>query len=433
MDKHTRSDSLRALRGEAVAPLAALTGIPMALAGRSVPPVPGVSPLSARSVRFLPAGEAASRIGSPEAPSAGVSGSEGAAPPSAGAGDAGAPNLDTSETIRISEPSRSALFGAVWMTPDEHAEGVAHELRRLAIYHVVHGKRRRDFVKKARALLTCGMYARVRRCGSCGSVDAQSAVIECGCGLRSCPRCSRRRADILRRRLDDKWLAGEHPRDMGLYFLTFTLPYDPGSSDDLSIEGLKRRKKIVREAVSFVWKRYLKPRGRALALALEVSPRGAVHVHSLFHGRRPDVRQLRDVYMFKAGNAPFVNSQHVRKPAKAIRELAKYMLKAASPKNPRIFRGGRGEFLDPVLAARAEVAFSGERLFESFGAWRGADEDEDIPERAPHTCAHCGADRWVDETVRVVVLLPELPRDWVPRFGRAGPRAALPESRGAAA
>ena len=68
-----------------------------------------------------------------------------------------------------------------------------------------------------------------------------------------------------------------------------------------TLDGLKRRKQIVREAVGFVWKRYLKARGRALALALEVSPRGAVHVHALYHGRRPDVQLLRSAYMFKAG------------------------------------------------------------------------------------------------------------------------------------
>jgi len=362
-------------------------------------------------------------IGNPEAPRARVSLGEGAEPPSAGAGEAGAPNLDTQETTRSRGPSRPALFGPVWMTADEHDQAVADELRKLALYHMVHGKRRRDFVKKARALLSCGTFARIRRCRTCGTVDVPTAVIECGCGLRACARCSRRRADILRKRLGDKWCAGERPREMGLYLLTYTLRFDPMSSDDLSVGGLKRRRQIVRDAAGFVWRKYLKRRGRALALSLEVSPRGAVHIHALYHGRRPDVQALRAAYMFRAGNSPFVNVQHVKKPAKAIRELAKYLCKAASPKNPRVFRGGRGEFIDPVLAARAEVAFSGDRLFEVFGSWRGADEDEDLPEQALQTCAHCGASTWKHETVRVLVLLAELPNDFVPRLGRAGPRS----------
>jgi hypothetical protein len=207
------------------------------------------------------------------------------------------------------------------------------------------------------------------------------------------------------------------------------LHYDPASSDDLSLDGLKRRKQIVRDAVGFVWRRYLKARGRAIALSLEVSPRGAVHIHALYHGRRPDAHVLRETYMFRAGDSPMVNCTYVRKPAKAIRELAKYMLKAASPKNPRILRGGRGEFIDPVLAARAEVAFSGDRLFECMGAWRGAEEDKDLPEQAPRTCAHCGASTWKRETVRVLVLLAELPTDWIPRFGRAGPQSKNTSAR----
>jgi hypothetical protein len=207
---------------------------------------------------------------------------------------------------------------------------------------------------------------------------------------------------------------------MSLYFLTFTLRYDPTDPADLSVEGIQRRKKIVRDAVGWVWKNYLKPIGRAMALSVEVSPRGAVHVHALFHGYRPDPDRLRATYMFRAGSSPFVNCKYVPRPSKAIRELAKYMMKAASPKNVRILRGGRGEFVDPVLAARAEVALSGDRLFECLGAWRGADDDEDLPVAHPVTCAHCGGREWTFEFVAVGCLLKELP-DWTPRFGRAGP------------
>jgi hypothetical protein len=294
-------------------------------------------------------------------------------------------------------------------------------LRNLAVYHTVHGKRRRNFVKKARALVSCGKFARVQRCKSCGAVDAPTAAIECACDLRSCPTCARRRANIARKRLDNKWREAAMPREMGLYLLTFTLRYDPNSSDDLSVEGLKRRKKTVRDAVGFTWRHYLKARGRALALAVEVSPRGAVHVHALYHGRRPDAQRLRETYMFQAGDSPFVNCQAVKKPRKAISEIAKYMMKASSPKNLGLLRGGRGEFIHPTLAARAEVAFSGDRLFECMGAWRGADDESDLPEQAPRTCAHCGSSAWRLELMPLQTALLHLPDDWVARFGRAPP------------
>jgi hypothetical protein len=208
---------------------------------------------------------------------------------------------------------------------------------------------------------------------------------------------------------------------MALYFLTFTLRYDPTNPDHVSVEGLKRRKTIVRDGVAYTWKKCLKAPGHGMAFAVEVSPRGAVHIHALFHGRRPDVMKLRAAYMFRVGDSPMLNCEYVHKPAKAIRELAKYMMKAASPKKVRLLRGGRGEFIDPILAARAEVAFSGDRLFECLGTWRGADSDEDLPDCEPTACERCGAHVWRQEVVPLSELLKELPSDWIPRFGRAGP------------
>jgi hypothetical protein len=158
-----------------------------------------------------------------------------------------------------------------------------------------------------------------------------------------------------------------------------------------------------------------------MAIALEVSPRGAVHIHALYHGYRPDLCVLRATYQFRAGDSPMLNCKYVRQPSKAIRELAKYMMKAASPKNMGLLRGGRGEFIDPVLAARAEVAFSGDRLFECLGAWRGVDDDEDLPDAVTVACAHCGSRAWLEQTGALRNLLPELSPGWIPRFGRAGP------------
>jgi hypothetical protein len=210
---------------------------------------------------------------------------------------------------------------------------------------------------------------------------------------------------------------------MGLYLLTFTLRYSPGDPADLTVEALQRRRKLVREAVGYVWKRYLKCRGLALAISLEVSPRGAVHLHALYHGRRPDVNTLRATYMFQVGDSPVVDCRYIRQPGKAIREVAKYIVKAASPKHAHMIRGGLGVFTDPVLAARAEVAFAGNRLFECMGAWRGADDESDMPEQAPLACPRCGASSWRNQIASLQTLLSALPDDWTPRFGRAGPQS----------
>lgn len=371
-----------------------------------------------------------SPVGDPEAPNVGVSRSEGAKPPSAGAGAAGAPKLDTYESSQLRGPSRVPLFRPVRLTLGEFRRRVAVELHALSKTYFRPGKKRRGFKRAALSLVSCGSTATRDVCPECGRASMLTISIDTSCGLRCCPMCARRRANNLRARLDRKWCEGRRPRDMGLYLLTFTLRYDPGSPDDLSVEGLKRRRKLVRDAVGFVWKRYLKPRGLSLALAVEVSPRGAVHVHALYHGHRPDARQLRSAYMFQVGDSPVVNCKYVRNPAKGIREVVKYLGKAASPRNPRIIRGGVGDFINPVLAARAEVAFSGARLFECLGAWRGADVDEDAPEREPHACPHCGGTKWQRETVLFRSLLPALPYDWVPRFGRVGPQSKTKRTRG---
>jgi hypothetical protein len=361
-------------------------------------------------------------IGIPEALSAGVSVSEGAAPPSAGAGEAGAPNLDTQiGTSRPLFPSRTLPFRPRWLTLDQYREQLARWLRYLALYYTAHGKRRRSFVRKARQLLECGQLVRFLRCKGCEHPDASGAYVLTRCDLRACPSCARRRADLFRDRLTERWEKGERPRRMSLYLLTFTLKYDPTSEDDLSIEGLQRRRRIVLAGVRRCWRRYLKARGRAMAFALEVSPRGAVHVHALYHGHRPNVTVLRMLYMDRVGASPQLNVLPVHQPRKAIREVAKYMVKAASPKRPSILAGGLGEFTDPELAARIEVAFSGERLVECLGKWRGADSDEDSPEVPAEPCERCGC---IERRMDHMPLRPWLALTggtWIACFGRAGP------------
>jgi hypothetical protein len=286
----------------------------------------------------------------------------------------------------------------------------------------VHGKRRRNFVRKAELVGECGQRVRYKRCGGCGAADAQSARVLTRCDLRSCPACARRRANDFRGKLTDLYDRGPKPRNMALYLITFTLRYDPTSADDLSIGGLQRRKQKLLDGVRYVWRRYLKPRGRAMAFAVEVSPRGAVHVHALYHGRRPDARQLDMAYAFRTGGShPHID--YVRKPHKAIREVAKYMVKAASPKKLRLLVGGVGEFIDPELAARAEVAFSSDRLVECLGAWRGAGDDADADEaEAPAVpCPHCGGTTWHVEVLPLRAWLATAGDDWRPSFARAGP------------
>jgi hypothetical protein len=102
-----------------------------------------------------------------------------------------------------------------------------------AVHHLVHGKRRRSFTKKARQLLECGQRARFRRWTGCNAAGGKSARVLTRCDLRSCVFCARRRADDFRCKLTDLRDRGDKPRKMALYLITFTLRYDPTSPDDL--------------------------------------------------------------------------------------------------------------------------------------------------------------------------------------------------------
>ena len=156
-----------------------------------------------------------------------------------------------------------------------------------------------------------------------------------------------------------------------------------------------------------------------------------VHAHVLYHGRRPDVATLRMLYMLRVGDSPFIDVRYVREPAKGIVELAKYVTKGASPVKTRSLGGGLGEYLEPELAARIEVAFTGDRLVECYGAWRGIDpdDDDDAPDLPDEPCSGCGATgRWtqVDVPPHLAARLgPDL-RAHVSRYGPDRPRSPKP-------
>src|SRR5205085_291117 len=137
------------------------------------------------------------------------------------------------------------------------------------------------------------------------------------------------------------------------------------------------------------------------ACSLEVSHRGAVHAHVLYLGRRIDYRAVDAAYKARLGgdDQGYVNFKLVKGDIrKAINEMAKYVLKSTSPK--RALRGDIGDYPDPALAARVEVAFAGRRLFQCYAGWRGLDDEgDDLPEE-PDSCDGCGT---VGEWTRVQV------------------------------
>jgi hypothetical protein len=133
-----------------------------------------------------------------------------------------------------------------------------------------------------------------------------------------------------------------------------------------------------------------------------------------------------------------IDVQYVRRPEKGILELAKYVTKGASPAKADVLGGRPGGFMDPRLAVRVEIAFSGDRLIQCYGDWRKMDVDADEPdddecvedrELAHAACPHCGlvgdwrtVTLYTDEWLARYARLPD-GSPWKPRIGRAGPPA----------
>ena len=355
----------------------------------------------------------------------------------AGDGAAGAPNLDTEGSSLDSLPSRAALYRPVRLSERQYRHRVAEHFHRFAD-ELSTGPVQRSLRRRAQAIAGCGEQVVALACADCGAVDGHSGRILVSCSLRVCPACARLRADELRTKMDE--LIPRLPKHPGyaFYLFTFTTRFDPADPEHLTVSAIRERAQRLRKACGYVWRRMLKHDGSAMLLAFEVSPSGEVHAHALYYGPRQDIRVVRALYLDKIPDSPFVNVKQVKKPKKAVREVAKYVVKAASPKRAGHSLDSRGEYLDPELAAKVDIALRGARLYDFFGAWRGVriepqeEHEHDAVLYAEH-CDGCGAHRPLWRTI----VLPRsrwrehAARDWQPRLTRTGsdPPLRVPAER----
>lgn len=344
-----------------------------------------------------------------------------------------------------SEGGRAAkrrIFAGVRMSAWAWRQRVRGAMLAFAGRDLPKGKVRRDWKAKAHAFAGCGTQIAALACRGCETVNTNSGTLVATCGLRICPICARRKAQKLRHRLMTAWLEGKPKRDrkFGLYFLTFTMRYDPTDAREVSADGLLARKNELLHAWASIWRQYLKPRapkdrGGAACRAIEVGASGMVHMHVLYCGRRPDVDELRARWLALRGDSPIVNVSYCRNPKKAIVELAKYVTKGASPAKLDVVSGAPASFMDAELAVRVEIAFSGDRMVQCYGAWLGIsvddDEDDDGQElsaaalhKAPcPNCGLCGEWKACNYTLEEwFERFGERLDHWRPRIGGAGPR-----------
>lgn len=358
-------------RGGQVAPPAAPTGKPMVLAER---PATGVPPLGGFD-----------SIGLSEALCAGEH--EGAEPPRRGVALSGAPMLDTKGTSEEVVPARAPLFRERRLTEAQFRNQVANELNEIASAMPA-GKLRRRFKRQANRLRECGQLISVRTCRDCGTNVPSTARVLTTCQLRSCPTCARYMANAARSK--GRQLLDQMTKTPGCSFFALHLSsrFDPSDPAAFAINAIAARCKSVKEAAKYVWNRVLKHPGAGFITAIEVAPGGMAHIHAIYYGRYQDVNVIRAAWLEKLPDSPQIRIDALAKPEDAVPEVFKYMMKLASPRNDE----RAGYWMDPVLAARVEVALSGKRRSESYGAFRGVKLDAEPPPEQPSElrCESCG-------------------------------------------
>jgi hypothetical protein len=191
-------------------------------------------------------------------------------------------------------------------------------------------------------------------------------------------------------RMKGKQLLQQMSRTPGcnFYVLHLTSWFDPTDPAALTFDAIATRSCAVKEAVKYVWGRVLKHPGAGFITALEVAPGGMVHVHAIYYGRYQDVNVIRAAWLEKLPDSPQLRIDAIANPEDAVPEVFKYMMKLASPRSDERV----GQWMDPVLAARVEVALSGKRRSESYGAFRGVklDAEPSEEEAAEVRCKSCG-------------------------------------------
>lgn len=349
-----------------------------------------------------------------------------------------APKLDNASSHEKRYPQgKGRIYARVRMSMWAWRQRFRAAMLAFAGRNLPKGKRRRDWKAKAHAFASCGRTVAALACNTCHEINPQSGTIVASCGMRTCPICARRKAQRLRHKLVEA--LKRRQSWSGLYFLTFTIRYDPSNAEEVSASGLLRRKTELLSAWSSVWRQYLKGRAEAACRAIEVGASGMVHLHVLYLGRRPDVNVLRARWMSIVGDSPMVNVRYCSNPSKAVVELAKYVTKGASPAKADIVGGTPGTFMDPELAVAVEIAFSGDRTVQCYGAWLGIsvddeeDDDEEAEARELHraACQHCGvvgewhaANYEIDEWF---ARFGDQLADWKPRISGRSPAKPPPK------
>ena len=294
-----------------------------------------------------------------------------------------------------------APFPPVQCSRLEFQRSVADEIERLSSTANSVGKRQGTLRKLANQLRTCGTRFYGRKC-ACGQI---SGSIACNCGLRFCPACEQYRSQRLATRiLRILPVFRGSASHMDLNLVTFRVRSDKAGEVDLSIDGLRIRLTLLHNAISDFWAEGLRSlstesRRPGMVLATEVLPNGVLHGHAVLICRRLDTSTLRTVQSSRSGRFLFadvetVTADRLKAVNAAVTKIARYVCRGDSAEKGEVLYGTTAEHLNPKLAARAEHAFFGRRIFDTFGVFRRLLDAEDFGHRPAisNTCPRCNAE-----------------------------------------
>ena len=324
------------------------------------------------------------------------------------------PSLDTEGTSCTQRPV--IHVGGAWKR--EFRNAIAETLRD-------------SWPERANALSECGVGGVLLRCKGCASPH----LVPFRCGARTCPTCARLAAAAVVQRLGDRiavhdlimdaqpWDGPGGAQKRSWRHVILTTKADRNVADRFEPRALARRVREARRALPGFWRsvpwgqqvrdngarRKRSRRDTSYIAAVEVSPRGMVHVHMLVYGEYIAQRVLQAAWSRAMGEPAMVYVTGLKSAqgvTDAIREVLKYATK-----------GEKDRRTQAAHAAAVELALRNVHRTSIGGALRtirvtekdGATEDvrnEDLHDHHTLACETCGTQgewRWVSVVSAIVV------------------------------
>jgi hypothetical protein len=281
---------------------------------------------------------------------------------------------------------------------------------------------RRALGRRLEEFLKCGQVVLVRTCGECGHDREGSGTFEGTrtCKCRACASCGTIRARRVGEFMGEAYDRLRGDNGYRWQMVVITIRYDPEDEKDLSARGLRSRALLAEKAAKRAWEKVLKARGAGMLRSIEVSHRGHVHANLIYFGPPIEKDELDEVVTADdcrvgytkvqaldcdpAPKKERVPSDDPRGSRKAVEAAARYVSKGLESRkgsNSEDWMAGEmtARCVDPVLAARWEIASYRLHLLQRYGALRGMkleehgkEEDESGHEDDGHVkCAVCGA------------------------------------------